>query len=140
MMRKGDLVELNAPPVGGSVDPEVLRKAAIRLLRAGQVHQGPAGRIYATAGQQRGGALHHVAGPDKVVPAHIIVAFVLAPGNGGGGDEGAGIVLVLVGQNNVLTHLQQPAGIHGGALQGFRRGGPMPLLVEALQVLVERAW
>ena len=130
---------MNARPVRGAVDPEILREAAVRPLRAGQVHQGPPRCIHAIAGQQRSGALHHIAGPDQVVSTDIVIALVLAPGDGSGGDKGAGVVLVLVGQDNVLTDLQQPSRIHGGALQVRGRARPVPLVVEALQVLLERS-
>src|ERR1700734_831675 len=48
--REGDLVELNAIPVGGSINPKVLCKTAVLLLRTGEVHKGPAGSVYAAAG------------------------------------------------------------------------------------------
>ena len=72
-----------------------------------------------------------------MVAAQIIVSFVLAPGNGSRGDEGAGIDLVLMGQNEVLAHSKKPASIARGACQRLRRSGPMPLLDKALQAGVE---
>ena len=48
--REGDLVELNAGPVGRSVDPEVLSKASVRMLRASEVNERAAGGVDASAG------------------------------------------------------------------------------------------
>ncbi len=50
---KRNLVELDSAPIGGSIDPEILRKASVGLLRAGQVYQRAPGRFSSPAGQQR---------------------------------------------------------------------------------------
>ena len=111
---EGYLVELDAGPVGGSVDPEVLGEAAVGPLGAGQVDEGAEGGLGAAAGEESGGGLDHVAGPDEVVAAEVGVALGGAPGDGGRGDEGSGVGLVLVGEEDVVADAHQLAAVGGG--------------------------
>ena len=110
---EGDLVELDAGPVGGSVDPEVLGEAAVRALGAGEVDERAEGGVGATAGKQRGGGLDHVASPDEVIAAEVGVALGGSPGDGGGGDEGAGVGLVFVGEDDVVADAEEAAAVGG---------------------------
>ena len=128
---KCNFIELNAGPVGSTVDPEILGKAAVGSLRAGEVDECAARCIDAAAGQQGGRGLHHVACPDKVVAAEVVVAFGLSPGDGGGGDKCTGVGLVFMGQQDVVAGLHQQAAVAGFGRQPIRAGGALPLLQEA---------
>ena len=134
---EGDLVELEAAPVGGAVDPEILGKAAVGLLRAGEIDEGAARGLTAAAGQQCGCGLHHVARPHQVIAAEIVVALGLAPGDGGRSDEGAGEGLVLVGEENVVAGAHQLAAVAGVGCEPLGIGDAMPLLDEALAMFLE---
>ena len=101
--RESDFIELLAAPVGGSVDPEVLRKAAVGLLSTGEIDQRAACRLGTAAGEHGGGRLHHVARPHEMIAAHVVVAAILSPGDGGGGNKGSGVGLVLVRQKHVVA-------------------------------------
>ena len=111
---EGDLVELDAGPVGGSVDPEVLGEAAVGALGAGEIDESAESGVDASAGEESGGGLDHVAGPDEVVAAEVVVGLGGTPGDGGGGDEGAGVGLVLVGEDDVVADAHEAAAVGGG--------------------------
>ena len=49
---EGDFIELDAGPVGGTVDPEVLGEAAVGTLGAGEVDEGAKGRVGTVAGEE----------------------------------------------------------------------------------------
>ncbi len=133
---EGDLVELDAGPVGGAVDPEVLGEAAVGALGAGEVDEGAEGGIGAAAGEEGGGGLDHVAGPDEVIAAEVVVAFGGSPGDGGGGDEGSGVGLVLVGEDDVVADAHEAAAIGGGGGEALGGVGAEPLDDEALGVQI----
>ena len=133
-MGESDLVELNTGPVGRSVDPKVLGESAIRTLGTGQVDQCAAGGVRASAGEQRGGGLHHVARPDQVITAEVVVALGRSPGNRSGGDECTGVGLVLVGQDDIVADAHQAAAVGRCLGQRLGRVGAEPLLDEALRV------
>src|SRR5580704_9969359 len=135
---EGHFVELDAGPVGGAVDPEVLGEAAVGTLGAGEVDEGAKGRVGTVAGEEGSGGLNHVAGPDEVVATEVRVAFGGSPGDGGGGDEGSGIGLVLVGEEGVVADAHEGAAVGGSGDQTLRRGGAAPLNEEASAVNIER--
>ena len=134
---KGDLVELNAGPVGLAVDPEILRKATVGLLRTSQVGERAQGGFSTAAGHQSRRSLHHVARPHQVVAAKVVVTLGIAPGDGGGRDEGAGKGLILVRQDNVVADLQQASVVAGVTRHVPRCCGAMPLLDEAGEMPLE---
>ena len=101
--RERNLVQLNARPVSRAVDPEILREASVRPLRAGQINQRPACGFSAPTGQQRGRGLHHVARPHKVIPAQVIVALGRAPRDRSRRNKRAGVGLVLMRQDDVVA-------------------------------------
>src|SRR4029453_16694473 len=83
------LIKLEATPISFSIDPTILRKATIGPLYGGEPDQGAQRRARLAGSQQSGRALHQVTRPNKVVTAHIPVAFCFAPGNTHGSDKGA---------------------------------------------------
>ena len=104
--REGDLIQLNALPVGPAIDPEILIEAAVLALRHRQIDERAQRRAHVADGQQGGGGLHHVARPHQVVAAELVVAFFIAPGNAEGSDHRAGVRLVLVRQQEIDTALE----------------------------------
>ena len=132
--RKRDLIQLNARPVRRPIDPEILRKAAVRVLRAGQVHQRAACGVNAAAGQQRRRRLHHVTRPHQVVPAQIVIGLGIAPRNRSRSDKGAGVRLVLMRQNDVVRNARQPAAVARYRGQSLRAQRTVPLLDEPFPV------
>ncbi len=137
---EGDFVELDAGPVGGAVDPEVLGEAAVGALGAGEVDEGAESGVGAAAGEKGGRGLDHVAGPDEVVAAEVGVALGGSPGDGGGGDEGSGVGLVLVGEEDVVADAHEAAAVGGGGGETLGRGGATPLDEEAVAVKRRRGW
>ena len=121
-----------------SVDPEVLGKAAVRLLADRQVDQRPQGQLGIAGRQQGRRALHHITGPDEMIPTAVLIAVRLAPRDGRGRDEGAGVRLILVGEDDadagviavpsVARHLLEVGG--ASCLGG-------PLLHEPLALLLK---
>ena len=98
--RRGNFVELHARPISGSVNPAILREAAILMLNGCQPDQGAQRRVGLTRRQKRGRALHQIASPDQMVTAPVIVRLGFAPGNAHRGDHGALENLVFVSQQN----------------------------------------
>src|SRR5215472_5055877 len=136
---KGNFVELYTGPVRMAVDPEVLVEAAVLSLSDGEVNHGAQRSGGVAGGHERAGALHHVARPDQVVAAQLVVALVLTPGNAEAGDHRARIELVLVRQQEVDTAREEargglgdPARVHVDYCQTAARA--VPLFDKALQV------
>ena len=100
---KRHLVELHARPVWFAVDPEVLGEAPVRVLADGQVDAGAERRFLVSGRQEARGGTDEVAGPDEVISPAVVVALRFAPGNGQRSDEGAGIRLVLVCQQQAVA-------------------------------------
>ncbi len=136
--REGLFIQLNAMPVRRAVDPEVLRKASIRTLRAGQVHQRAQRRIFLAAGQQRRRRLHHVPRPHQVIAAKVVIAPRGSPRNRRRGDKRARIRLVFMRQQHVMADPRQPALVRRLLRQPLRRRRPSPLQQETLQVVHKR--
>ena len=79
--RRGDLIELQAPPKGTAIDEGVCGNEPSLLLDAAQPDERAQRRVPLSGGEQRRGALHEVARPDEVIAADFIVASRLAPRN-----------------------------------------------------------
>ena len=69
---QGDLIQLDAAPVGFAVDPEILVEASILLLGTGQIDQGTERDLRTAGRQQTGGTVAHVPCPDQMVAAQIV--------------------------------------------------------------------
>ena len=137
--RKSDLVELDAAPVGISVNPEVLREAAICALGDGQIDERAerGGRI--TRSEQSGCAIDHVASPDEVVTALIVVTLGLPPWNRERRDEGAGEGFVLVCKQKTVAAAVEIPLVERCTLEWPQvRSCLIPLHLVSRQVLVER--
>ena len=131
---ESDFVELNSGPVGSAVNPEILREAAVGALRTREVDQGAASGFDAAAREQRRRRLHHVARPDEVIAAEVIVGFGVAPGDRRRSDECAGVRLVFMREDDVVRNAHELAAVSRNG--GKARGGfsAVPLLDEALEV------
>src|SRR5690348_7712590 len=108
---KRNLVQLNAPPIGGSINPEVLREASIRLLRARQVHQCPACSSRGAACQQRGHTVNHVARPHQVIAAEVVVALGLSPRNTRRGYDRANKSFVFMCEKQAMANAVEAAAV-----------------------------
>ena len=130
---------MNSAPVCVSIDPEVLREAAVGILRDGEIDE-RAKRCRGIAGsQQRRCAVDHVAGPHQVIAALIVVAFGLPPRNGERCNERARERFVLVRQQQTVAAVIEIALIERCAFKRPQmRGSLIPLLLVFRQVLVKR--
>src|SRR5208283_4027171 len=136
---EGDFIELYAGPVGTTVDPEILVEAAILALGDSEINQGAQRGGVIADGEQSGGAVHHVPGPHQVVSPQIVVALVFAPRNAHAGNHGAGIDLVLVGEQEIYASLEQGGILFGQLLDvGEAFAGALPLIEERFQRRLER--
>src|ERR1035438_9919964 len=68
---EGDFVQLDPPPVGFPIHPEVLGKASALLLRNVEVDQCSQGSDTISGGQHRVRAVNHIPGPYQVVTTLI---------------------------------------------------------------------
>ena len=107
--REGDLVQLDSPPVRIPVDPEVLRKTAVLLLRNREIDECPQRCGILTGGEQGGSAADHIPGPNQVISALVFVTPGFSPRNRKRGDQGAGIGLVLVSEKQTETAVVEVA-------------------------------
>ena len=98
--RQRNLIKLQPGPVGGPVDPAVLRKTAVRPLNRRQPDQRAQRRAHLTRGKERACALHQVARPDEMITAEVQIAFGFAPGNAHRGDDCALENLVFMRQQH----------------------------------------
>jgi len=115
-----------------------LREAAVRVLRDSKIDERAKWRRGIAGSKQRRCAVDHVAGPDKVIAALIVVTFGLSPGNGERCNEGACERLVLVRQQETVAAVIEVALIKGCALKRPQMdGGLVPLLLIFRQVFVE---
>ena len=109
-------------------------KAAVRPLRADQIHQRAQSRFVPAHRHQCGCCLDHVARPYQVVAAQVVVAFRLSPGNRCRRDKGALKCFVFMRQQNTLADVQQASAIAGRADELSRASHAMPLLMESFPV------
>src|SRR5262245_36601972 len=79
--RESNLIKLQPGPVGGPVDPTVLRKTAIRPLDPRQPDQRAQRRSSLACGEKRACTLYEVACPDQMVTTKVQIPFGLAPRN-----------------------------------------------------------
>src|SRR5262245_49390277 len=107
--RESNLIKLHPGPVGGPVDPTVLRKTAVRPLNPCQPDQRAQRRSSLACGEKRACTLYEVAGPDQMITTKIQIAFSFAPRNAHRGDDCALENLVLMRQQNASTQPIYPA-------------------------------
>src|SRR5208282_4822213 len=137
--RKRNFVELNSVPVRLAVDPEILRKAAVRTLRAREVDEGAQGGGVVAGGGQAGDAVDHVAGPDEMITAEVVVALGLAPGDAERSDQRAGIGFVLVGEQQLTSAAIERAAVAGKFVERSDVAAcALPLLEKAGAMFGER--
>ena len=137
--RKRDFVELNAGPIRLAVDPEILRKAAVGMLRAREIDQRAHRGGDVAGGGQAGHAVDQVAGPDQVISAELFVALDLAPRDAERGDHRAGIGLVLVGEEQFAAAAIERAAVAGELIErNDMTARAMPLLEEAGAALMRK--
>ena len=135
---KRDLVELDSLPVRLAVDPEILGETAVRVLADGQVDQGPQGRARVSRRQEARGGMDEVARPDEVISPSVVVALHLPPGNRQRGDEGAGVRLVLVGEEEAVAPAIEVPSVVRGLVRGQQvPAHTVPLLRVSLPMLLE---
>src|ERR1700722_16004487 len=131
--RKRDFVELNA------VDPEILRKAAVRTLRACEINESAQRGGDVSRGGQTAHAVDHVARPDEMIAAEVLVALGLAPRDAERSDERAGIGLVFMGEQQLGSAAIESAVVAGEFIErNDMTARAMPLLEESSTMLRER--
>src|SRR5215469_1212412 len=133
--REGNLVELNARPVRPAIHPKILRKPAVGLLGAGQVHQGAPRSFRTPTGKKSRCRLHHIASPYEVIATQVIVAVSLSPRDGRRCNKGARKGLVFVSQQNVVAGPHQFASVARLGREPLRVLYAMPLADEAFAML-----
>jgi hypothetical protein len=101
--RQRNLIKLKPGPVGGPVDPTVLRKRAVRPLNRCQPDQRAQRRSRLSCGEKRASTLHKVACPDEMIPTEVQIAFDFAPGNAHRGDDCALENLVFMRQQHATA-------------------------------------
>ena len=137
--RKRDLVQLHAGPVRGPVDPEILRKAAVGLLRAGEINQRPHSGGVISGGHQTGHAIDQVAGPYQVITAQLFIALDFTPWDAERSDHSARIALVLVREEQFTAAAIKGATVAGERPKWEEMGrGATPLIEESSAALLER--
>ena len=65
-------------------------EAAIRMLRNGEEDEGPKRGCGVARGEERRGAVHHVARPDQVIASFVVITLRLPPRDGKGCDQRTG--------------------------------------------------
>ena len=138
--RRGNLIKLQPGPERFTINPAVLRKAAVRSLNSRQPDQGTDGRVDCAAREQRRCALHQIAGPDQMVATHVIIPFGLSPGNAHRRDQGPLENLIFVGQEHTMAQPIGPA-VVGSLLPeivGRTHGCPLPLPDIIFPMKIER--
>ena len=87
--REGAFVHLDAVPVGGAVEPGVLRPVAVGLLDGAQIGEDRQRVVGGAGGEEAARGLDQVARPDQMVAAEVVVALAEAPGDRQAGDRRA---------------------------------------------------
>ena len=97
---KGAFVQLHAAPISGSVEPHILRPAAVSLLHGREVGQNHSRRQAHSGGDQSSRRLHQIARPDQMITAEVVIALREAPGDRQAGYDAAGERQRLVRQHD----------------------------------------
>src|SRR5215831_10942120 len=105
------LIKLKPTPISFSIDPAILRKAAIGPLYGGEPDQSAQRCARLASSEQSGCALHEIAGPNKVITAHVSVAFRFAPRDTHRSDERALKYLIFVYEQHRAAYPIQPSAI-----------------------------
>ena len=108
---ESDFIQLDSPPVGLTVNPEVLGETSALLLRDIQIDQRSYGCGAIAGGQHRIRAVDHVARPYQVVTTLIFIADGFSPWNGERGDKSARIRLVFVSAEQIEARAVQVTSI-----------------------------
>src|SRR5207248_9973983 len=108
---RGDLVELQARPISGPIDPTILRKSAIRSLNGSQPDQCAQRRANLARGEERCCALYEVTRPDQMITSQIVVALGFAPGDTHRRNERALKNFVFMRQQHTTAESIHPAAI-----------------------------
>src|SRR5215510_15093827 len=114
--RSSNLIELQAGPISGAVEPTVLREASIWPLNGSEPDQSAQRRAGLAGGEKRSCALYQVASPYQVITPEVCFALCLAPGNAQGCDHRALKNFVLMGQQHATAQA-----VHSAAIAGHRR-------------------
>ena len=114
---KGDFIQLDSPPVGLTVNPEVLGETSVLLLGDIEIDECSQGCDTISGGEHRIRAVDHVARPHQVVTALVLIAYGFAPGDGKRGDEGAGIRLVFMSTEQAEARAVQVTSVARSLLQ-----------------------
>src|SRR4030095_13515631 len=109
--RSSNLIELQAGPISGAVEPTVLREASIWPLNGSEPDQSAQRRAGLAGGEKRSCALDQVASPHQVITTEIAFALGFAPGNAQRGNHCALKDFVLMGQQYATS---QP--VHAAAV------------------------
>jgi len=135
---KCGLIELNAAPVCIAIDPEVLCKSTVWMLRYSKIDQRAERRGCIAGGQQRRRTIDHVARPDQMITTLVVIAFRLSPWNSERGNECTCKRLVLVRKQETIAAVIQVALVKGDFGQGPQMVGCLiPLILVFHQMLVE---
>src|SRR4029077_4662407 len=76
-----NLIELQARPISGPVDPTILRESAVRPLNSSQPGQCAQRRACLARRKKCCCALHEVTGPHEMITSKIVIALGFAPGD-----------------------------------------------------------
>src|SRR5262245_15322815 len=87
--RSSNLIELQAGPISGAVEPAVLREASIWPLNGREPDQSAQRRAGLAGGEKRSCALDQVSSPHQVITTEIAFALGFAPRNAQRGNHRA---------------------------------------------------
>ena len=109
--RSGNLIELQARPIGRAVQPTVLGEAAVPPLNGSEPDQRAQGRASLASCEKRSRALDQVPSPYQMIATTVAFALGFAPGYAQGGDHSALKHFVFMGQQHATA---QP--VHSAAI------------------------
>src|SRR6476646_1267667 len=133
------LIKLKASPISLPVDPTVLRKTTIGSLHGGEPDQGAQRRAHLASSKQGSCAMHQIARPNKVVTAHLSIAFRFAPRDAHRSDERTLKYLIFMREQHGAAQPIHPSAVRSIAtkikLRIYHRALPLPDIT--LRVLLE---
>src|SRR3954453_22622489 len=92
------------------------------------------GAGFATRREQPARCLNEVAGPNQMIPAEIVVSLRRTPGDGEAGDNSAGRIVAMAGQNGGAHAITIQTVVIAGLIEGHKGLLPfLPLGTIALQ-------